>query len=56
MPQKITLVNEVLLPKKATLTYSQTDTCGNSSNNNEKQIIKRIEEGGWKIDEVEISL
>ncbi|MBB1440187.1 hypothetical protein H5202_16195 [Shewanella sp. SG41-4] len=54
--KKITLASEVIDANTATLEYSQKDICGNQSSAEEKQIIKMINEGGWKIDDVEISL
>ncbi len=54
--KEITLVNEVIEGDTALLEYSQKDICGNESASPEKQVIKMVKEGAWKIDDVEISL
>jgi len=52
----IVLVKEIVDGNTAMLEYSQKDTCGNESTSQEKQTIQMINEGGWKIDDIEISL
>lgn len=54
--KKIELVKEVIDAKVAHLTYNQTDVCGNTSPAQETQKVRLVNENGWKIDEVEISL
>lgn len=54
--KKIELAREVIEGNVAYLTYNQTDICGNSSPGRETQKVRLVNEGGWKIDEVEISL
>lgn len=54
--KEITLVNEVTNGDTSLLEYSQKDICGNESASQEKQVIRMVKEGGWKIDNVEISL
>ena len=54
--KEITLVNKVIEADTAFLEYSQKDICGNESTSQEKQMIRMINEDGWKIDDVEISL
>jgi hypothetical protein len=49
-------VKEVIDRNTAMLEYSQKDICGNESTSQEKQSLRMINEGGWKIDEIEISL
>jgi hypothetical protein len=53
--KEIQLVKEVIDRDTAMLEYSQKDICGNESMSQEKQSIRMINEGGWKIDEIEIS-
>lgn len=38
------------------LIYAQTDICGNESSGDEKQTVKMVNENGWKIDSVEVSI
>lgn len=52
----LTLVSQVIDGDTAVLEYAQKDLCGNASEANEKQRISMINEGGWKIDELQISL
>jgi len=52
----IKLLEEQKLDESVVLIYSQTDTCGNDSGGNAKQIIKMVNESGWKIASIEISL
>jgi len=52
----IVLVKEIGDGNTAMLEYSQKDICGNESTSQEKQTIRMINEGGWKIDDIEISL
>jgi hypothetical protein len=54
--KEIALVKEVVDRNTAVLEYSQKDICGNESTSQEKQSIRMINEGGWKIDDIEISL
>ena len=54
--KELKLVNENIYGEKAFLTYSQKDICGNATDREEKQLIRMINEGGWKIDDIEISL
>jgi hypothetical protein len=54
--KEITLVKEVVDLNTAVLEYSQKDICGNESTSQEKLSIQMINEGGWKIDDIEISL
>lgn len=54
--KEITLDSEVIEGDTALLEYSQKDVCGNESATTEKQKVRMKNEGGWKIDEVEISL
>jgi hypothetical protein len=54
--KEIILVKEVVDRNTAVLEYSQKDICGNESTSQEKQSIRMINEGGWKIDDIEISL
>ena len=54
--KEITLVNEVIESDTALLEYSQKDICGNDSASQEKQSIRMVNKGGWKIDDIEISL
>jgi hypothetical protein len=54
--KEISLVSEVIESDMASLEFSQKDICGNESTSTEKQKIKMIKEGGWKIDDVVISL
>jgi len=54
--KSIKLIKEQESGESVILTYSQTDTCGNNSDGNEKQTVKMVNESGWKIASVEISL
>lgn len=54
--KEITLDSEVIEGDTALLEYSQKDVCGNKSATTEKQKVRMKNEGGWKIDEVVISL
>lgn len=54
--KEITLASEVIEGDIALLEYTQTDVCGNESVSPEKQIVRMKKEGGWKVDDVEISL
>jgi len=54
--KEILPVSEVIETEKASLEFSQKDICGNESTSTEKQIVKMVKEGGWKIDDVVISL
>ncbi len=54
--KEITLVKESISDNEAHLLYAQKDICGNQSGSNEKQSIKMVNEDGWKIDEIEVSL
>ena len=54
--KEIILVSEVVDRNTAKLEYSQKDIGVNESTSQEKQSIRMINEGGWKIDDIEISL
>ncbi len=54
--KEITLAKEVIEGKTALLVYSQKDICGNEATSEEKQTVRMIQEDGWKIDDIEISL
>jgi hypothetical protein len=54
--KEIVLVKEVIDRSTAVLEYAQKDICGNESSSQEKQSIQMINEGGWKIDDIEISI
>ena len=54
--KELKLVSEDIYGEKAFLKYSQKDICGNATDREEKQLIRMINEGGWKIDDIEISL
>jgi hypothetical protein len=47
--KSIKLIEEQKSDESVVLIYSQTDTCGNEGNGNEKQTVKMVNEGGWKI-------
>ncbi len=54
--KKIELESESINGNVATLVYKQTDICGNKSATQELQKVRLVNEDGWKIDNVEISL
>ena len=54
--KEIDLVKEEITGNTATLEYSQKDICGNESTSQEKQSIRMINENGWKIDDVVVSI
>ena len=54
--KEISLLSEAIATETASLEFSQRDVCGNESTSTEKQVIKMVKEGGWKIDDVVISL
>lgn len=54
--KNIELESEKTVGDIAVLVYRQTDVCGNVSQGPEKQKIRLVKEGGWKIDQVEIGL
>ena len=54
--KEITLAKEIIERNTAVLEYSQKDICGNESTSQEKQSIRMINEDGWKIDDIVISL
>ena len=54
--KSIKLVDENESVEHVILIYSQIDTCSNKSADKEKQVIKMVNENGWKIDSVEVSL
>lgn len=54
--KSIKLVDEKKSVEQVVLIYSQVDTCGNKSADKEKQVIRMVNESGWKIDNVEVSL
>ncbi|PCJ36248.1 MAG: hypothetical protein COA75_08450 [Cellvibrionales bacterium] len=54
--KEISLLSETIATETASLEFSQRDVCGNESTSTEKQVVKMVKEGGWKIDDVVISL
>ena len=54
--KSIKLLKEQQSGESVVLIYSQTDTCGNVPDGKEKQIVKMVNENGWKIASVEIGL
>jgi len=54
--KELKLVSEVIHGEEAILKYLQKDICGNAADTEERQLIRMINEGGWKIDDIEISL
>jgi hypothetical protein len=54
--KEISLVKEEITGNTATLEYLQKDICGNASTSLEKQSIQMINENGWKIDDVVVSI
>lgn len=54
--KEIALIKEEITGNTATLEYSQKDICGNESTSQEKQLILMINENGWKIDDVVVSI
>jgi len=54
--KELELVSEVIDGDGAILKYSQTDICGNATDREEEQLIRMINEDGWKIDDVVISI
>jgi len=54
--KEISLVSEIIETNKASLEFSQKDICGNESTSTAKQLVKMVKEGGWKIDNVVISI
>ena len=54
--KEISLLSEAIATETASLEFSQRDVCGNESISTEKQVVKMVKEGGWKIDDVVISL
>ena len=54
--KEISLLSESIATETASLEFSQRDVCGNESISTEKQVVKMVKEGGWKIDDVVISL
>ena len=54
--KELKLESEDIYGEKAFLKYSQKDICGNATDREERQLIRMINEGGWKIDDIEISL
>lgn len=53
--KEIKLLDERTEGNSTFLLYEQKDVCGNSGDN-ERQSIYMVNEGGWKIDSVEIDL
>lgn len=53
--KEIKLLDDRTEGNSAFLLYEQKDVCGNSGDN-ERQSIYMVNEGGWKIDSVEIDL
>ena len=54
--KSITLLKKNETAESVVLIYSQVDICGNKSTNKEKQTIKMVNESGWKIESIEVSL
>ena len=54
--KSIKLLEEQKSGESVVLIYSQTDTCGNDFDGNEKQTVKMVNESGWKITSIEIGL
>jgi hypothetical protein len=54
--KEIALVKEEINGNTAMLEYSQKDMCGNESTSQERQSIRMINENGWKIDDVVVSI
>lgn len=58
--KKIELAEQQVSDTTAQLTYRQTDVCGNASTTPpsapQSQRVRLVNEGGWKIDHVEIAL
>ena len=54
--KRIKLLEQQKSDESVLLIYSQTDICGNGSGDNEKQTVKMVNQSGWKIASVEISL
>ncbi len=54
--KEIALLKEEITGNTATLEYAQKDICGNESTSQEKQSIRMINEDGWKIDDVVVSI
>lgn len=54
--KEILLVSEVIKNDKASLEFSQKDICGNETTTTGTQSIKMVKEGGWKIDDVLLSI
>ena len=54
--KEIALVTEEITGNTALLEYSQKDICGNESTSQEKQSIRMLNENGWKIDDVVVSI
>ena len=54
--KSIKLLEEQKSGESVVLIYSQTDTCGNDFDGNEKQTVKMVNESGWKISSIEIRL
>lgn len=52
----IEFVEEEITGKTARVSYKQTDTCNDDANNRmaENLIISMVDEGGWKIDEIDM--
>jgi hypothetical protein len=54
--KKIELASEEITGGVAVLNYRQTDVCGNMTSGPEKHKVRLVDESGWKIDHVEVSL
>lgn len=54
--KRIELIEQRIDGATAHLRYRQADTCGNASAAQETQRVRMLDEGGWKIDEVEIDV
>lgn len=52
----IALVREEITGNTAMLEYSQKDICGNETTSQEKQSVRMVNENGWKIDDVVVSI
>lgn len=54
--KRIKLLKEEISAHDAVLTYAQVDTCGNHSEGKAAQTMRMVNENGWKIASIEISL
>lgn len=52
--KKLMLLSEEVSGNSAVLTYRSSDTCFSEEPNVNQEIVYMVNEGGWKIDEIEI--